>query len=248
MLAYRAQSQPRPPRPLPCPASEAVGAQKRSRGPQGSASRAAPALRLRALPGLGEAGAEQLAELVGLDSRLLERVAVAQRHGVVAERLAVDRHAPWRPDLVLAAVAPADLAAVKRAIDKLNQQRNDLIERLDDALIEQLSAAAVQPRSDARLNTETPGSTIDRLSIMSLRVYHLAEHLDRADVDEDHLDNVRGRLARCRVQQRDLSQALVELLDDLLAGRKILKVYRQMKMYNDPTLNPYLYKGATQAA
>jgi len=98
------------------------------------------------------------------------------------------------------------------------------------------------------MNTETPGSAIDRLSIMSLRVYHLAEQLDRVDVDEEHLSKVRERLARCRLQQRDLSQSLVELLEDLLAGRKLLKVYRQMKMYNDPTLNPYLYRDAAEAA
>ncbi len=145
-------------------------------------------------------------------------------------------------------VTDARIAEVKRAIDGYNQQRNDWIERIDEGLIELFSALNVQPAENARLNTETPGSVIDRLSIMSLRVYHLAEHLDRVDVDEDHLEKVRGRLARCRMQQRDLSQALVELLDDLLTGRKILKVYRQMKMYNDPTLNPYLYKGVAQAA
>lgn len=139
-------------------------------------------------------------------------------------------------------VTDARIAEVKRAIDGYNQRRNDWIERIDEGLIELFSALSVQPAENARLNTETPGSVIDRLSIMALRVYHLAEHLDRVDVDEDHLEKVRGRLARCRAQQRDLSQSLVELLDDLLTGRKILRVYRQMKMYNDPTLNPYLYR------
>ena len=145
-------------------------------------------------------------------------------------------------------VSDARIAAVIRAIDGYNQQRNDWIERVDEGLIELFSALNVRPAENARLNTDTPGSVIDRLSIMSLRVYHLVEHLDRVDVDDEHLEKVRGRLARCRVQQRDLSQALAELLDDLLTGRKILKVYRQMKMYNDPTLNPYLYKGIAQAA
>ncbi len=140
------------------------------------------------------------------------------------------------------------IAQVKRAIDGYNQQRNDWIERIDEGLIELFSAMNIQPSDDAKLNTETPGSAIDRLSIMSLRVYHLTEHLDRVDVDEAHLEKVRERLARCRLQQRDLSHSLVELLDDLLSGRKILKVYRQMKMYNDPTLNPYLYKNIAQAA
>mgnify|MGYP002624903090 CR=1 FL=1 len=139
-------------------------------------------------------------------------------------------------------VGDTRVAEVKRAIDGYKQQRNDWIEQVDEGLIEMFGSLGVEPADNARLNTETPGSAIDRLSIMSLRVYHLSEHLDRVDVDQDHLENVRQKLARCREQQRDLSQSLVELLDDLLSGRKVLKVYRQMKMYNDPTMNPYLYK------
>ena len=140
------------------------------------------------------------------------------------------------------------IAEVKRAIDGYNQQRNDWIERVDEGLIEIFGSLGIEPHDNARVNTETPGSAIDRLSIMSLRIYHLAEQLDRVDVDDAHLEKVRENLARCRVQQRDLSQSLVELLDDLLSGNKVLKVYRQMKMYNDPTLNPYLYQGADKAA
>jgi hypothetical protein len=103
------------------------------------------------------------------------------------------------------------------------------------------------PRTDARLNSETPGSAIDRLSIMSLRTYHLEEELARKDVDDLHRAKVRERLDRCRLQRSDLSQSLVELLSDIIAGRKLLKIYRQLKMYNDPTLNPYLY-GALRLA
>jgi len=145
-------------------------------------------------------------------------------------------------------VSDLRIAEVKRAIDGYNQQRNDWIERIDEGLIEIFGSLGVEPSDNARVNTETPGSAIDRLSIMSLRIYHLAEQLDRVDVDNAHLDKVRENLARCRIQQRDLSQSLVELLDDLLAGHKVLKVYRQMKMYNDPTLNPYLYKDVAEAA
>jgi Protein of unknown function (DUF4254) len=134
------------------------------------------------------------------------------------------------------------IAAVKRAIDGYNQRRNDWIEKIDEALIQLLAGAAVLPRVDARLNTETPGSAVDRLSIMALRIYHLEEQAVRTDVDLAHRQKVDQRLGRCRQQHADLANSLVELLDDLFAGHKLLKIYRQMKMYNDPTLNPYLYR------
>jgi hypothetical protein len=146
-------------------------------------------------------------------------------------------------------VSDARIAQVKRAIDGYNQQRNDWIERIDEAFIELFGELGAKPRADARLNTETPGSAIDRLSIMSLRIYHLEEQLARTDADETHVERVKLRLRRCKAQQADLSQSLAELLADLAAGRKTLKVYRQMKMYNDPTMNPYLYgRGKKQVA
>lgn len=134
------------------------------------------------------------------------------------------------------------IAEVKRAIDRYNQQRNDAIERVDEGLLQMLSAANVRPQTGARLNTETPGAAIDRLSIMALRIYHLEEQLDRQDVDANHHKKVDERLSRCRVQLADLVWSLGELLEDLQSGVKQLKVYRQMKMYNDATLNPYLYR------
>jgi hypothetical protein len=140
------------------------------------------------------------------------------------------------------------IAAVKRAIDGYNQQRNDWIEKIDESLVQLLAGAGVLPRADARLNTETPGSAIDRLSIMSLRIYHLEEQLERDDVDESHVAKVSERLARCRLQHADLSKSLVELLGEIFSGRNLLKVYRQMKMYNDPTLNPYLYQAQRLAS
>lgn len=134
------------------------------------------------------------------------------------------------------------IAEVKRAIDGYNQQRNDWIERIDEFLLRQLQSEGVSATADAPLNTETPGSVIDRLSIMSLRIYHMQEQLQRTDADDDLLAAVQVKLHRCCEQRTDLSTALDQLLADIFAGRKKLKLYRQMKMYNDPKLNPYLYK------
>lgn len=139
------------------------------------------------------------------------------------------------------AVTEAQIATVKRAIDRLNQARNDHIEKIDDWITEQLESRSISPSSEARQNTETPGSAIDRLSIMALRLYHYEEQLQRDDVGEDHVQRMHVRIALCRAQKNDLSQSLRELIDDILAGRKRHKTYRQMKMYNDPSLNPYLY-------
>jgi hypothetical protein len=139
-------------------------------------------------------------------------------------------------------VSDARIAAVKRSIDRYNQQRNDWIEKIDEALIQLLAAEGILARTGARLNTETPGSATDRLSVMSLRIYHLNEQLTRDGADDNHRAGVRERLNRCMAQHADLSQSLAELLDDIWSGRKQLKLYRQLKMYNDPTLNPYLYR------
>ena len=141
-------------------------------------------------------------------------------------------------------VGDARIAAVKRAIDGYNQKRNDWIEKLDDFLLTELHCLAIEPHADARLNTETPGSTIDRLSILSLRLYHMEEQAERKVAPAEHVAKVRDRLTILREQHCDLSTSLAQLLEDIYAGRKRLKIYRQFKMYNDPSLNPYLYKAA----
>jgi Protein of unknown function (DUF4254) len=140
------------------------------------------------------------------------------------------------------------IAAVKRAIDGYNQKRNDGIEQLDAAILQMLAEKKIAPRPEARQNTETPGSAIDRLSILALRRYHMQEQADRAEASEEHRAKARSRLETLAEQHRDLSQSLRELLEDIFEGRKRLKVYFQFKMYNDPTMNPYLYKGGKSGA
>ena len=144
-------------------------------------------------------------------------------------------------------VSDAELAAVKRRIDKLNQQRNDFIERLDDCIIQELQQEHIAARPDARLNTETPGSVIDRLSILALRIYHMHEQAEREDATEEHRQKAEDKLTVLYQQHADLSKSLGELLKDIFAGRKQLKIYRQMKMYNDASMNPYLYNAKKSA-
>lgn len=140
-------------------------------------------------------------------------------------------------------VTDEKIAEVKRAIDGFNQNRNDWIENVDDYISGLVDSSNVTVKDDARLNTETPGSVFDRLSILSLRIFHMEEQLQRDDVDQAHFDSVNQKIAICRLQQDELSNSLQELLDDIFAGRKRHRTYRQLKMYNDPSLNPYLYAG-----
>lgn len=138
-------------------------------------------------------------------------------------------------------VDDAVIGRVKRRIDPLNQNRNDAIEALDELLLDELAVRNVDAGADARLHSETVGSIVDKLSILTLKIYHMREETLRKDAGEAHREKCRGRLALLGEQRSDLAAALAELLDDLFAGRKRFKVYRQMKMYNDPSLNPVLY-------
>jgi len=135
-----------------------------------------------------------------------------------------------------------EIAAVKRAIDKLNQQRNDWIEKLDDWITAELARRGIVAIASAPQNTETLGSTLDRLAILALRIYHLAEQRDRAGASEEHRETVARKLAVAQSQHEDLTRSAQQLSDDLFAGRKRHKTYRQLKMYNDAALNPYLYE------
>src|SRR5688572_16690308 len=117
-------------------------------------------------------------------------------------------------------VSDAEIARVKRSIDRYNQQRNDAIEQLDDWITAKLAELEVVPQPDARLNSETTGSVIDRLSILALRIYHLQEQTERSDASPEHVESVQRKLAIARAQHDDLSQSLAELVGDIFTGRK----------------------------
>ena len=136
------------------------------------------------------------------------------------------------------------MIAIKHNIDRLNQQRNDLVERIDIALLE---AVPNQPLT-APLHSETPGLMIDRLSILALKIFHTEEETRRPDAAPEHHQRNRDRLELLTAQRNDLAAALTALWAEVLAGTRRFKLYRQLKMYNDPTLNPVLYAQPTKTS
>ena len=136
-------------------------------------------------------------------------------------------------------IDPQAALVLKRRIDKSNQDRTDLVERIDSYFLD--TYKDVEKLPDATINTESPAWAIDRLSILYLKIYHMQVEVNRTDVSAEHHAKCQDKLNVLLSQHEDLTTAICQLLDDIQAGRKFMKVYKQMKMYNDPNLNPVLY-------
>jgi hypothetical protein len=191
------------------------------------------------------AGALSSAGIVAFHDRALSVVGEPAPHGdALREAIAANhRHncALWaEEDLARRRNVPdADIVANKRAIDAHNQKRNDAIECIDELLLHSFKDVKLQ--KSARLNSETAGAMIDRLSILSLKIHHMRLQAGREDASEEHREGCRAKLARLFEQRTDLAACLDRLLDEAARGESYFRVYRQFKMYNDPSLNPALY-------
>ena len=137
-------------------------------------------------------------------------------------------------------ISDSELVGFKRQIDKLNQERTDTVELLDDLVFEKYRD--VKKSADAKMNSETPAWLIDRMSILELKIYHMEEQTARKDASAEHVEQCANKLKILLEQRKDLSVCLDDLFSDLASGKKFMKVYRQMKMYNDKNLNPSLYQ------
>jgi len=137
-------------------------------------------------------------------------------------------------------INPTEALAIKRRIDKSNQDRTDRVEQIDDYFLDQFKT--VVPKAGTRINSETPAWLLDRMSILMLKIYHMKEQTDRSDASAEHLAKCQSKLAVLMEQKADMQLAFDELMEDIGSGNRRFKVYRQMKMYNDASLNPMLYQ------
>ena len=137
-------------------------------------------------------------------------------------------------------IDPVEALKIKRTIDLSNQKRTDLVEYIDSYFLEKYKNVKIQ--KNASFNSESPAWAIDRLSILALKIFHMKQETDRTDVDQSHVSSCKKKLAVLNQQNKDLCTAIDELMDDIQNGKKYMKTYKQMKMYNDEDLNPVLYK------
>lgn len=136
-------------------------------------------------------------------------------------------------------IDPKEGIAIKRRIDKSNQDRTDMVEKLDDQFLERFKN--ITYKAGARMNSETPAWLLDRMSILMLKIYHMKEQTERKDASPDHITKCAAKLSILMEQKSDMRAAYDELIEDIQNGNRKFKVYRQMKMYNDASLNPMLY-------
>lgn len=141
-------------------------------------------------------------------------------------------------------IDPADALKIKRRIDRSNQDRTDTVEKMDDFFLDAFKN--VKYTAEARINSETPAWLLDRMSILLLKIFHMQEQTERRDATIQHIAKCREKLAVLTEQREDMRRAFDELVEDIGRGTRRFKVYRQMKMYNDASLNPMLYKSATK--
>jgi len=137
-------------------------------------------------------------------------------------------------------INPVEALAIKRRIDKSNQDRTDLVEMIDSFFLNKYKDVSI--KDNATINTESPAWAIDRLSILALKIYHMDEQVNRKDASDEHIAKCSAKLNVLKEQKEDLTTAIDQLLNDIENGNKYMKVYKQMKMYNDPSTNPVLYK------
>lgn len=143
-------------------------------------------------------------------------------------------------------IDPVTALAIKRRIDASNQERTDVVEYIDSYFLEQYKN--IVPGNEATINTESPAWAIDRLSILALKIYHMKAEAERSDATAEHRAGCQKKLTILLAQRKDLSEAIDQLIHDIAEGKKYMKVYKQMKMYNDPALNPVLYQQSSNEA
>ena len=143
-------------------------------------------------------------------------------------------------------INPVEALKIKRRIDKSNQDRTDMVEKMDDYFLEQFKNVA--PKPSAKINSETPAWLLDRMSILLLKIYHMKEQTERKDAGAAHIAKCNAKLSVLLEQRTDMQLAFDQLMEDIKSGDRKMKVYRQMKMYNDASLNPMLYQKSSTSS